>query len=162
VRIGGIVRSAKVITTKKGALMAFVTIEDMHGSVEVTVFSRLYGTANHLLVEDHPILIEGMVQKDEQSVKLVAETVIPMDKAEETWTASVHFNLEMLQELYDIIQQHPGSSRAYLHLRSPESTDSIIELPDALNLKAGLQCCRNPLQFREGLGGSQRLQWQLW
>jgi len=149
VRIGGIVRSAKVITTKKGALMAFVTIEDMHGSVEVTVFSRLYGTANHLLVEDHPILIEGMVQKDEQSVKLVAETVIPMDKAEETWTASVHFNLEMsrtdradLQELYDIIQQHPGSSRAYLHLRSPESTDSIIELPDALNLKAGTALTR--------------------
>jgi DNA polymerase-3 subunit alpha len=149
VRIGGIVRSAKVITTKKGALMAFVTIEDMHGSVEVTVFSRLYGTANHLLVEDHPILIEGMVQKDEQSVKLVAETVIPMDKAEETWTASVHFNLEMsrtdradLQELYDIIQQHPGSSRAYLHLRSPESTDSIIELPDALNLKAGAALTR--------------------
>ena len=144
VRIGGMVRNTKVITTKKGALMAFVTIEDMHGSVEVTVFSRLYGTVNHLLVEDHPILIEGVVQKDEQSVKLVADTVIPMDKAEETWTASVHFNLEIartdradLQELYEIIQQHPGSSRVYLHLRSPENTDSIIELPDTLNLKAG-------------------------
>ncbi len=144
VRIGGTVRNTKVITTKKGALMAFVTIEDMHGSVEVTVFSRLYGTVNHLLVEDHPILIEGMVQKDEQSVKLVADTVIPMDKAEETWTASVHFNLEIsrtdranLQELYDLIRQHPGTSRVYLHLRSPENTDSIIELPDTLNLKAG-------------------------
>ena len=149
VRIGGIVRSVKVITTKKGALMAFVAIEDMHGSVEVTVFSRLYGTVSHLLVEDHPILIEGVVQKDEQSVKLVADTVIPMEKAEETWTASVHFNLEIsrtdraaLEELYDIIQQHPGSSRAYLHLRSPENTDSIIELPDSLNLKAGAALTR--------------------
>ena len=95
-------------------------------------------------LETVPILIEGAVQKDEQSVKLVADTVIPMDKAEESWTASVHFNLEIsrtnradLQELYDIIQQHPGTSRVYLHLRSPENTDSIIELPDTLNLRAG-------------------------
>jgi DNA polymerase-3 subunit alpha len=42
VRIGGIVQATKVITTRKGDLMAFVTIEDMHGSVEATVFSRLY------------------------------------------------------------------------------------------------------------------------
>jgi DNA polymerase-3 subunit alpha len=72
-----------------------------------------------------------------------------MEKAEETWTASVHFNLEIsrtdratLEELYDIIQQHPGSSRAYLHLRSPENTDSIIELPDLPNLKAGAALTR--------------------
>jgi DNA polymerase-3 subunit alpha len=38
VRIGGIVQATKVITTRKGDLMAFVTIEDMHGSVEITVF----------------------------------------------------------------------------------------------------------------------------
>jgi DNA polymerase-3 subunit alpha len=144
VRIGGIVRSTKVITTKKGDLMAFVTIEDMHGSVEVTVFSRVYNLVTNLLVDDRPILIEGVVQKDEQSVKLIAESVISMDKAEEVWTASVHFNLEIsrtnkadLYELYEIVKRHPGSSRAYIHLRAPENTDSIIELPDSLNLKAG-------------------------
>ncbi len=144
VRIGGIVRSTKVITTKKGHLMAFVTIEDMHGSVEVTIFSRVYLAVNELLVEDLPLLIEGVVQKDEQSVKLIADTVIPIEKAEETWTASVHFNLETartvradLEELYEILQLHPGSSRAYLHLRSAENTDSVIELPDSLKLKAG-------------------------
>jgi DNA polymerase-3 subunit alpha len=144
VRIGGIVRSTKVITTKKGHLMAFVTIEDMHGSVEVTVFSRVYLAVNELLVEDFPLLIEGVVQKDEQSIKLIADTIIPMEKAEETWTASVHFNLETsrtdradLEELYEILQLHPGSSRAYLHLRSAENTDSVIELPDSLRLKAG-------------------------
>jgi DNA polymerase-3 subunit alpha len=144
VRIGGIVQATKVITTRKGDLMAFVTIEDMHGSVEATVFSRLYRTASDVLVEDHPILIEGQIQKDEQAVKIIADTVIPMDKAEETWTASVHFNLEIsrtdktdLQNLHDILQQHPGMSRGFLHLRSPENTDAIIELPDSLRLQAG-------------------------
>ncbi len=144
IRIGGIIRSAKVITTKKGHLMAFVTIEDMHGSVEITVFSRLYNAVKDLLVDDFPILVEGMVQKDEQSVKLIADTIVPIEKAEETWTTSVHFNLEIsrtdkadLRDLYEILSVHPGSSRAYLHLRSLENTDSIIELPDSLKLKAG-------------------------
>jgi len=144
VRIGGIVRGTKVIATKKGDLMAFVTLEDMHGIVEITVFSRIYRMVSTLLAEDHPILVEGQLQKDEKSVKLIADTIIPMDKAEETWTASIHFNLELartdrndLQQLREILQRHPGSCRAYLHLRSPEKTDSIIELPDSLKLKAG-------------------------
>ena len=41
------------------------------------------------------VLIQGQVQKDEQSVKILAEKVVPMDKAEETWTASIHLNLEI-------------------------------------------------------------------
>jgi DNA polymerase-3 subunit alpha len=149
VRIGGLIRSTKIIKTKRGDLMAFATIEDLHGAVEATVFSRIYVDVSDLLVEDNLVFIQGQVQKDEQSVKILAEKVVAMDKAEETWTASVHLNLEIsrtdranLQELYDIIRQHPGTSRVYLHLRSPENTDSIIELPDTLNLKAGADLTR--------------------
>ncbi|MBW2427633.1 MAG: DNA polymerase III subunit alpha, partial [Deltaproteobacteria bacterium] len=84
------------------------------------------------------------VQKDEQSLKILADTVIPIDKAEETWTASVHLNLEisrtdreMLTYLHDILARHPGTCPAFLHLRSPDNTDSVIALPEALKLKAG-------------------------
>jgi DNA polymerase-3 subunit alpha len=149
VRIGGIVRSIKVISTRKGDLMAFVALEDMHASVEIVVFSKVYQEASHLLVEDNPVLIEGQVQKDEKSAKIVADTIIPVDKAEETWTASIHVNLEIsrtdrsdLCRLHAILKRHPGNTRAYLHLHSPENTDSIIELPDALRLKAGVALTR--------------------
>jgi DNA polymerase-3 subunit alpha len=144
VRIGGLVRSTKIIKTKRGDLMAFVSIEDLHGAVEATVFSRVYASVADLLVEDKPVLIEGQVQKDEQSVKILAEKVVAMDKAEEMWTASIHLNLEIsrtdrdaLTKLHEILQRHPGGCRAYLHLRSPENTDSIVALPAALKLKAG-------------------------
>jgi DNA polymerase-3 subunit alpha len=144
VRIGGLIRSTKIIKTKRGDLMAFVTIEDLHGAVEATVFSRVYASVTDLLVEDNPVLIQGQVQKDEQSVKILAEKVVAMDKAEETWTASIHFNLEIsrtdreaLAKLHEILQGHPGGCRAYLHLRSLENTDSIVALPDSLKLKAG-------------------------
>ncbi|UCF93165.1 MAG: DNA polymerase III subunit alpha, partial [Desulfobacterales bacterium] len=149
VRIGGIVTSTKTINTKKGDLMAFVTIEDMHGAVEATVFARVYAAVSHLLVEDHPVLIQGQVHKDEQAVKILADTIIPIDQAEETWTASIHFNLETsrtdrqaLFHLKEILERHPGPCRSYIHLRSPEKTDSIIALPDSLKLKAGASLTR--------------------
>ena len=144
VRIGGQIRSNKIIKTKRGDLMAFMTIEDLHGAVEATVFSRVYTRVSDLLVEDNLVFIQGQVQKDEQSVKILAEKVVAMEKAEETWTASIHFNVEMsrtdreaLEQLKGILKKHSGTCRAYLHLHSPEKTDSIIELPDSMRLKAG-------------------------
>jgi DNA polymerase-3 subunit alpha len=144
VRIGGLVRSTKNIKTKKGELMAFVTIEDMHGSVEVIVFSRVFSDVRDLLVEDRPVLVQGQVQKDEKSVKILADMVIPIDKAEETWAASVHFNLEIsrtdregLKNLHAILKRYPGLCPAFLHLRSSDNADSIIALPDVFKLKAG-------------------------
>jgi len=149
IRIGGLVQSTKIIKTKKGDLMAFVTIEDMHGTVEAVVFSRVFADTRDLLVEDRPVLIQGQVQKDEKSVKILADVVIPIDKAEETWTASVHFNLEIsrtdreaLESLHAVLKRHPGACKAFIHLRNPDNTDSIISLPDTLKLKAGSSLTR--------------------
>jgi DNA polymerase-3 subunit alpha len=161
VRIGGLVQSIKPIKTKRGESMAFVAVEDMHGSIEVIVFSRVYASVSDLLVTDQPILVQGQLQREEQTVRILAETIIPMDKAEETWTASIHLNVDIertdrdaLRKLHDILKRYPGTSRAYLHLISPEKTDSIIELPDALKLKV------SPALTREiqGLFGYQALE----
>ena len=144
VRIGGMIRSTKIIKTKKGDLMAFVTLEDLQGSVEVIVFSSLYVKVYDLLTEDNAILVRGDLQKDENSVKILADTVIPMDKAEETWSTSIHFNLDitrtdkaLLEQLKEILKRYPGSCRGYVHLVDPEKTDTIIALSDATKLKAG-------------------------
>jgi DNA polymerase-3 subunit alpha len=144
VRIGGLVQNVKIIKTRKGDQMGFVTIEDRHGSVEVVVFARVFAVTRDLLVEDVPILVQGHLQKDEQSVKILADELIPVEKAEETWAASVHFNLEItrtdretLTRLRDIIQRHPGTCPAFIHLRSTDNTDCLISLPDTFKLKAG-------------------------
>ncbi|MBW2608118.1 MAG: DNA polymerase III subunit alpha [Deltaproteobacteria bacterium] len=150
VRIGGIIAGTKVIKTKRGDLMAFVTTEDMHGFVEVIVFSSVYSLISDQLFEDNPVIIEGKIQKDEQSVKILADTVVSVDKAEDTWTASIQFNLELsrtdrklLSDLKDVLKRHPGSCRAFLHLRSPDNTETTIALPDTLKLKAGLSLTRD-------------------
>jgi DNA polymerase-3 subunit alpha len=150
VRIGGIVAQTKTIKTKKGDPMAFVTVEDMHGAIEAVVFSRIFATAAELLFEDNPILVQGRVQKDEQSVKVIAESIIPMDKAEEYWTASIHLHVDvartdrqLLVRLEETLGRHPGTCRAFLHLRHPEGTDTIIALPESARLQAGSALSRD-------------------
>ena len=150
VRMGGIVTNTKVIKTKKGELMAFVIIEDMHGFVEAVVFSSVYSLISDRLFEDNPVIIEGRVQKDEKSVKIIAETIIPVDKAEETWTASIHLYLQMprtdrklLSDLKDVLKKHPGSCRAYIHMQNGEKIETTIEIPDTLLLKVGLPLTRD-------------------
>ncbi len=149
VRIGGMIRNTKIIKTKKGDLMAFVTLEDLHGSVEVIVFSALYGKVYDLLTEDSAILVRGHLQKDENSVKILADTVIPMDKAEERWSTSIHFNLDitrtdkaLFEKLKAIFNRYPGSCRGYVHLLNPEKTETIISMSDATRLKAGSSLIR--------------------
>jgi DNA polymerase-3 subunit alpha len=161
VRIAGIARSSKVIKTKKGDLMAFVTVEDIHGSTEVVVFSSVYAEANQLLTEDNPILVEGRIQKDENSAKILADKIVPIEHAEETWTASIHVNLEItrtdrgvLESLQKILERHAGPCTAFIHLLSAEKTEAVIALPDTLKLKAGRALKRDV----EGLLGYQALE----
>jgi DNA polymerase-3 subunit alpha len=144
VRIGGIVRDYKLYHDRKGEVMAFVTLEDLSGFAEVTLFASLYSTVSDLIDKDSVIMVEGRITRDEKSSKILADTIAPIDNAEETWTASVHFNLDMtnlnkqsLKELCEILKQHKGSCSAFLHLLIPQRTDTIIALPDSLRVKAG-------------------------
>jgi DNA polymerase III subunit alpha len=148
IRIGGLVKDVKVIRTKKGDPMAFVTLEDMHGPVEVTVFTALYTETSFLLVEDTAVLVQGQVQKDEKSIKILADAIIPINKAEETWTANVHLNLDIsgikkdhLLQLQEVLKKYPGSCEVYLHLKDPGKSDTIIALPQT-KLKAGINLAR--------------------
>jgi DNA polymerase III subunit alpha len=154
VRIGGIIINIKTIKTKKGDLMAFVTLEDQHRTVEIIIFSLAYAAVHELLVEDNTVIIQGRVKRDENSVKILADTVVPIEKAEETWTASIHFNLDknktgkdLLLRLNDILKRYPGSCHAYIHLLSPEETDTVIALPDTMKLKADSSLTRAVNEF---------------
>ncbi len=144
VRIGGLIAATKVIRTKKGDLMAFITLEDMQGIVEAVVFSNVYAEATELLVEDSAVLVQGRVQKDENTVKIIADQIIHMNMAEETWTATVHVHIdvsrtavERLEALKRIFAKHSGSCHSYLHLIEPDKFEALLQLSDAYKLKAG-------------------------
>ncbi len=60
--LGGLITEARRIITKKGDPMCMVKLEDMYGSISVTVFPRLYEQTSELWVEDTVVIIEGEVQ----------------------------------------------------------------------------------------------------
>ncbi len=144
VRMGGVVRDYKHYNDRKGNLMAFVTLEDLAGFAEVTLFASVYSEASALIEKDAAIFVEGHVTKDERSVKILADSVIPIDQAEAVWTTSIHLKLDVtgldkqrLKQLHDILQQHRGSCSGYLHLLVPQRTETVIALPENIRLKAG-------------------------
>jgi DNA polymerase-3 subunit alpha len=141
VRIGGTISAIKQIRTKKGDLMAFVNLEDLNGTVEVVVFPRVYDACVDILVEDTPVLVQGEAQREEKGAKLLAESVILMENAEETWTASVHITIDVtrtgrqvLSELHKLLLEYQGSSSCFLHMQIPGESETTISLPDNLRL----------------------------
>ena len=79
--IGGMITARTVKLTKNGQQMAFVTLEDMVGSVEVIVFPRDYENKKQLLNEDAKVFISGRTSiGDDPAGRLICEQVIPFDE----------------------------------------------------------------------------------
>lgn len=79
--IGGIIETKTVKTTKNNTLMAFLTIEDMYGTVEVIVFPKDYERRKHLLEEGDKVFIRGRAQvEEERGGKVICQNVIPFDQ----------------------------------------------------------------------------------
>jgi DNA polymerase-3 subunit alpha len=67
--IGGVISRVRSFTTKKNDPMAFVTLEDSSGSIDVTVFPSIYKDCRKALVEDAVVVIRGKVNHRERLKK---------------------------------------------------------------------------------------------
>ncbi len=75
--IGGMITSKTIKFTKKNQAMAFITLEDLFGSVEVIIFPRDYEKNKHLIEEDNRVFIKGRVQADEdKDAKLICSRMV--------------------------------------------------------------------------------------
>jgi DNA polymerase-3 subunit alpha len=86
--VGGLVSSVKRTVTRSGSAMAFLTLEDLTGSVEVVVFPRVYEQQGFALKRDAVLLLRGKVDIDEQTAKLLCEEVLPLPSAPEPAVAN--------------------------------------------------------------------------
>ena len=85
--IGGMITEKTVKHTKTNQMMAFLTVEDLMGTVEVVVFPRDYEKNRECLEVDSKVFIRGRVaEEDERASKLICEKVIPFEqKKRELW-----------------------------------------------------------------------------
>ena len=78
VKYAGIITSVKKKYTKNNTIMAFVTVEDMYGSVEIIVFENCYNDSSKYLVEENIVMVEGRLSiREDDEPKIVARTIKP-------------------------------------------------------------------------------------
>jgi DNA polymerase III subunit alpha len=133
VLIGGILRTVRKKNVKSsGELMAYLTLEDDEGSIEVIVFSSLYKTAYERLKKDAVVLIKGSIDKDEKGVRLRALEISNLEHAGRKSVTRMEVSLqetqgstESLQTIRSLVMEYPGDCRLYLRIRSKQSQTLI-------------------------------------
>ncbi len=120
VTIGGMITGKVVKVTKTGQMMAFVTVEDMVGSVEVLVFPRDYESNRGVLTEEAKVFIRGRTSIGDEPVgKLICEQVIPFDEVpRELWLKfSDKASYDALErQVMDILRSAEGNDTVIIYL----------------------------------------------
>ena len=77
--MAGIILEKKTKATRKGDMMAFITLEDLYGSTEILIFPKTYEKYRHLLEPDTLVSIYGHLSvREDEPVKLLADAVLPL------------------------------------------------------------------------------------
>ncbi len=142
VRVGGMITSCKMILTKKKERMAFVTLEDMAGSVEVVVFPSVFAAVENLLIQDAAVLVQGRLQKEEKGVKVIAAEMVAIDEADRRWTARIHIQFDAgntgrdeLVELKSLLAAFPGDCQCYIHIRTGPDAEVVVDISDSCRVQ---------------------------
>ena len=127
--VGGMLTAKTIKHTKTGKTMAFVTLEDLVGTVEVVIFPRDYENNRNMLEEDSKVFIQGRVStEDDRPSKLICERVQAFeDVPRELWIQFA--DLETFQNgeqaLHDILRTSDGRDRVIIYLKKQRAVKRL-------------------------------------
>lgn len=152
VSMGGILTEVKGKATKKGAYMAFITLEDLTGQIEGLVFPKVFEKYQGMMAVDDLVVLSGKLSiREDDTPKLLVETVIPLEEwgkepaarpapkpahhaveaprlsdAELAAASSRKLYLRLPRPQLDhasaMLALHPGSVPVYLHIPEEKAT----------------------------------------
>ena len=93
--IGGIVAACRQLKTRKGDRMAVFTLEDSQGSVEVIAFPETYQRSAALLDTGTMVLVSGKLERDDESVRIIASDIVGIDAVHERLAREVAIRVKM-------------------------------------------------------------------
>ena len=119
--IGGMITEKTIKYTRNNKVMAFLTVEDLLGTVEIVVFPRDYEKWQSMLNEDARVFVQGRVNaEDDKPSKLILEKVRAFeDMPQELW---IQFKdkaeyAEKEQELFETLKGYAGVSAVVIYLK---------------------------------------------
>ena len=146
-RLCGIISTRKNKTTRNNSQMAFVTLEDMYGSLECIVFPKVLMQYSHVLQEGEVVVMEGKLSiRDDEEPKILCEKATPIEGAENTpRTVFIKIpdkNSSAIEGLTKAAKEHPGTVNVCIYI---ESTKERFNVPDKLKV-SGTQKCVSDLE----------------
>ncbi len=129
--VGGMITAKRMKTTKTNQLMAFLTLEDMVGTVDVLVFPKLYERSKQYLNEDSKVFLRGRVSIGDDPVgKLVCEEVIPFSEIpNELWLQfedKAYYD-RMVDPVMDRLRGSDGKDLVVMYLKKERQLRRLSE-----------------------------------
>ena len=135
--VGGIITSKTIKYTKNNQTMAFITLEDLAGSVEVVIFPKVYEKNQQYLNEESKVFVKGRVsEEDEAASKLICESIVPFEQTKrELWLqyADKEAYLSKEKELLELLKDSDGSDSVVIYCKKEKA---IKRLPANRNVSA--------------------------
>ena len=137
--VGGMITNKTIKYTRNNKTMAFLTIEDLMGTVEVVVFPRDYERNQNYLNEDSKVFVKGRVsEEDDAPSKLICETIIPFEQTKRELWIQYGDKLEYGEDephLFDMLGESEGNDAVVIYCKRERA---IKRLP------AGRNVCAEP------------------
>ena len=123
VSVGGVVEGTRLLRTRRGDSMATFTLSDAHGSLEVVVFPETFAKCAKLIANDTMVLTRGKLEKDDETARLLATEVVPLEHARERSTTAVAIRLavpphgrETFETLANVFARYRGDRPVRIEL----------------------------------------------
>lgn len=170
VTIAGVISAVKTKTTRNNTLMAYVTLEDDTGAMELLVFSRTLTAAGSYLKANFPVLVQGKLSvRDEKAPQLLCDNVFPLEDGELDEAESgagnesgaekqgkLYLRLKSIddphyQRVNCILTMFPGKSKVVLYLEEEEKRlGATCQLHEALLAELKLVLGEANVVLKEG------------
>jgi DNA polymerase-3 subunit alpha len=138
--VAGLVVGMRAMQTRRGDRMAFVTLDDRTGRLELAVFSELYERHRDLLAKDTLLVVEGQVSMDEYSggFKMSAERIYNIDQARGTFASRLEIDVDaalattgFMQELKQVLRPAtPGNCLVCVRYDAGPASAEILLGPE--------------------------------
>jgi DNA polymerase III subunit alpha len=135
VTLGGMIAGVSRVKIKSGAnagrFMGRFVLEDLEGSLAVTLFANQLQQFGHLLIDEAVVLVKGQVRERGSEIELTVEEIVPLDKLASRSPAGVDLTLDpalsqsKMLKLRDLLTEHPGDVPVTLEMQFPDKVVRI-------------------------------------
>lgn len=141
ISLAGVIISKTIRLNKNSEKFAIVKIEDLRGSVEFPVFTKVYNEVKEILEEDEPILVSGTVSVREEEMGIRVNELKQLKTVRESQCKGLAIHLQgdqlkqdALKKLKGAFVKHPGPLKVHLHLLTETQQKVKISIPNQIQV----------------------------